>query len=211
MEHDNPHESSYETFIEYFDLKNNVSNKDKSALHLAYLIKTMIDKGIRVNFSYHTFVHGEDGDSEETYKENRKGAIHFSAHDVPKGIELDKKEFYYDISQLALVGLKYTNVLGYINKMVSKKYPSDQQTDRSMDSRGKFSQKMSELKHEKFVDGQLVERIYKCITKENFNNFLNIFLTGHLIKEFDRIIAKDKSNTKEEKLEQNNSHSKLKI
>lgn len=211
MEHSNLKESNYKTFVNFFDLQEKLGNKNKSALHAAYLIKSAVDKGIRVNYSYYSFVHGEEGDSDAVLEENRKGAIHFSIypHDLPENMTTDSSDYKYLRTQLAFVSLKHTKVLDYINKMVMKKYPSDKEWDydREFDSRDKFAEQLYTLQYEKFVEGKLVAKSPNRITSENFNEFLHIFLTDKLLKEFDKLT----NPQVEETISETNSNSKLKI
>lgn len=192
MEHTNLKESNYQNFVEFFDPEETLGNKNRSALHAAYLIKSAVDKGMRVNYNYHSFVHGEEGDSEESFKENRKGAIYFSIYpaDLPESMNVNSPEFEYIRTQLAFISLKRTKILDYINKMVMKKYPSDKEWDydKEFDSREIFAEKLYTLKYEKLVNGKLVQMPSNRITSENFNDFLEIFLTDKLLKEFDKII-----------------------
>lgn len=196
MEHNNPRESNYQVFIDKYDPEKKLNNKDKSALHACYLIKSIVDKNIHVNFSYHSFIHGEEGDSEATLKENKKGAIFFSFNDndiMPNEKNYTREELYYDRSQLALISLKYTKLLKYINKMVINKYPSDKEYDhqKEEDSRAKFYEKLCSLKYERSINNKVVEIKHSRITQDNFSEFLNILLTEQLIKEFENIVDKD--------------------
>lgn len=177
------------TFTEYsaqFDSKLAFNNKQNSALYTAYLVHKITAKDIEVLVNYFPFIHGEEGDSKETLKENRKGSIYFTFYPNDEQVISFSKESIYD-DLLSLTKLSsHTKLLYYINQMVVKRYPELNNSLFGNEKREYFHELISTLDYYIESNGVLYSRPQNRINSANFSQFIDVLLTDPLKEEFNK-------------------------
>lgn len=94
-----------------------------SALYFCSELNQIInnDIDIAIHIHYHTFLHGEEGDSDMTLKDNANGSIQFSIYDY-KNIFKNKSNEQYKLDLKLINIMNNISLIDYVNTIAIEKF-----------------------------------------------------------------------------------------
>ena len=166
--------------------------KNKKNIAFLLILKQLIDLGLEFRVSYFDFVHGTDGDSEEDYIENSKGAFILSLANMEQFEQIKAKNY----KKLVFLLNNKRNFIDYINlELLPEKYqaPISNNHYEQEQARNNFFYDITRALGYK----QAGVKITNNLNKDNYQNLLNLLIT----KKIESYLIKNKIEQKIKKPE----------